>query len=141
MSGSGTPTNADPSWEVQKAIFQRLSTQLADVAVVDNVEASEYEDALPFVLIGDDVLTDEENQVVNEYKVRAFIRCHAEGPSRKAAKALANRVRVAMKDEFDVEGFVNPCVSYHQATQSALVEGVAHVAVVEWVFDLMEDVE
>jgi len=133
---------SDPSWAVQKAIYERLSAELDDVDTVDNVEASEFTAALPFILIGDDVLTDGENQLANEYQVRAFIRCHAAGPSRKKSKLLAQRVREAMADEFTIEGFISDdIVSYHAGTQSVLVEGIAHVAIVEWVFDLLEDTE
>ena len=136
----------DPSWQVQRAIYTRLAgvfhTEGADhVDVVDNVEAAEYEDSLPFILIGDDIVLDEESQVGNQYKVRHFIRCHAAGPSRKAAKQLAHRVRAAMKAQFTVEGFMNDDqIAYHQGTQNALIEGMAHVAIVEWAFDLLEDI-
>ena len=132
----------DPSWAVQQAIFQRLSSSpiLEGVAIVDNVEASEFLGRLPFILIGDDVLIDGENQIGNEYKVKAYIRCHAKGPHRKAPKALAHKVRQVMREPFVIEGFMSEdLVSYHAGTQSALVEGVAHVAIVEWVFDLLED--
>ena len=131
-------TVADPSWNVQKAIFARLNP-LAGVDVVDNVEAAEFEDALPFILIGDDVVIDNENQVTDSYTVRAFIRCHAAGTSRKASKQLAHRVRQAMRAPFEVEGFYEP-VAYHSGTRSALIEGVAHVAIVEWTFDLLSNI-
>jgi len=137
----------DPSWFTQKAIYERLTSVLgSSVSVVDNVEAAEYEDTLPFILIGDDALLDNENQISDDYSLRAFIRCHAAGPSRKAAKQLAHQVRTAMAPDIDagrpeisVEHFQS--TSRHAGTQSVLIEGVAHVVVVEWAFDLLEDTE
>ena len=137
----------DPSWFTQKAIFERLTSVLGeDITIVDNVEASEFEGSLPFILIGDDSLIDNENQVSDDYTLKAFIRCHAAGPSRKAVKQLAHSVRAAMapdleagRPEIEVEHFQS--TSCHAGTQSALVEGVAHVAIVEWTFDLLEEIE
>ena len=135
-----TEESVDPSWAVQTAIYDRLRERLPDVDIIDNVEAAEYENALPFILIGDDILSDDDNQITNQYKIRTFIRCHAEGPHRKASKALAHRVRNAMRDDFEIDGFISDdLISKHVGTQNALVEGVAHVAVVEWLFDLLED--
>jgi len=132
----------DPSWEVQKAIYARLTSELPNIPVIDNVEASEFEDTLPFILIGDDLLVDDENQVTEDYQLSTFIRCHAEGPSRKASKALAHQVRAAMKAPFQIEGFVSDdMISYHKGTQSVLIEGVAHAVIVEWRFDLLEYTE
>ena len=131
----------DPSWEVQKAIFARLKRELPNVTVVDNVEASEFVKTLPFVLIGDDTVMDEDNQVTNEYKVKAILKCHAEGMSRKAAKRLAHDVRQALKEPIEVEGFVNDePISYHMGSHSILIEGIAQAVFVEWGFDLLEDI-
>ena len=45
-----------------------------------------------------------------------------------------------MRDEFEIDGFISDdLISKHVGTQNALVEGIAHVAVVEWLFDLLED--
>ena len=140
MSEAETDTqDFDPSWEVQRAIYARLEEMLPDdVDVIDNVEAEEFAASLPFVLIGDDVLTDANNQIEDEYQIKAFIRCHAAGSARKAVKRLAHQVRQAMRANFNVEGFQEP-VSYHSGTTSALVEGIAHVAIVEWTFDLLPE--
>ncbi len=144
MTDEITGSGADPSWEVQTAIYSRLKAAtvegglLEGVKIVDNMELAEFKDSLPFILIGDDVLTDNENQITDDYTLKTYIRCHAEGTSRKAAKLLAHKVRRLMRAQFTIEGFLEP-VAYHSGTQAALVEGVAHEAIVEWTFDLLED--
>ena len=130
---------ADPSWNTQTALYARLTAALPDVRIVDNVEAAEFERMLPFVLIGNDALVDAENQCVDEYELRAFIHCHAAGPARKAAKQLAHRVREALKADIPVEGFQSE--HHHTGTRSQLVEGIAHLVIVEVEFQLVEDAD
>lgn len=127
---------SDPSVAVQKAIYDRLTSALGSgIKVVDNIEQAGFIDSLPFILIGDDVITDESTDCVQGYEVRTFIRCHHKGPSRKATKELAHSVRTAMRADFTIPGFSDP-ITYHVGTRHQLFEGVAHVAIIEWHFGI-----
>jgi len=135
----------DPSWAAQVAVYDRLMECLPQtgqdkITIVDNMEAAEYEASLPFVLIGDDVVMDKSNTCGKAYEVHVFIACHAAGPARRATKLLAHEVRKAMckHSEFVVAGFSKDPENSHVTTRSDHIEGVAHVATVEWVFELYD---
>lgn len=127
-----------PDWDMQQAIYARLTAELgAGVKVVDNMESSAFEESLPFVLIGDDQLVDAGTQCGEAYEYTTAIRCHAAGNGRKGSKVLAAQVRDAMRlDEFTLTDWdvSNP---QHVGSQATMVgEKLGHLVTVTWQFEL-----
>ncbi|MFD2206636.1 DUF3168 domain-containing protein [Kiloniella antarctica] len=93
---------ADASWEVQKAIYTKLKTDLS-INVYDNVPSSAQ---TPYVTIGDDTASDDSTKTDDGQQITLTIHAWSDYAGRKQVKELGAEIYAALhKQPLPVAGF------------------------------------
>lgn len=118
---------ADPSLAIQTALYQRLSG--AGYAVFDNVTQAEGK---PYLVIGEDTLTEDDTTCDYGFEGSVLIRCFADGANRTPGKELAAAVLGHLRARLVVTGWQVVTWAYEGTVPQTVEDGLAHQRIISF---------
>ena len=118
---------ADPSVAIQTALYERLSG--AGYSVFDNVTQAEGK---PYLIIGEDTLTEDDTTCDYGFDGSVLIRCFADGANRKPSKELSSDVLGHLRARLSVAGWQVVTWAYEGTIHQAVENGLAHQRIISF---------
>lgn len=118
---------SDPSLTIQTALYQLLTA--AGYAVFDNVTAAEGK---PYLIIGEDTLTEDDTACDYGFEGSVLIRCFANGAERAPGKTLSAAVLEVLRPALVVPGYQVVVWTYEGTVSQSVENGLAHQRVISF---------